>query len=90
MNLDHLSTEQLALIAGVDLLGRPRTTPEAAHVLGLKPNTVEIMRSHGGGPPYMQAVPRGRVTYSERDLLVWLITSRRRHTSQPHVQLAAA
>jgi hypothetical protein len=88
MNLDQLSTEQLASMAGVALLGRPRFTSEAAEMIGLKPNTLEIKRSHGGGPPYMQAAPRGRVTYSERDLLVWLLTSRRRHTSQPHAQLA--
>lgn len=77
-------------MAGVSLLGRPRSNAEAADLLGLKPNTLEIKRIHGGGPPYMQSVPRGRVTYAERDLLVWLISSRRRHTSQPHAQLVTA
>lgn len=89
MQLDHLSNEQLAAIAGVKLLGRPRSTAEAGALLGLKPNTLEIKRVHGGGPPFIQAVKRGRVTYSERDLLVWLISSRRRNTSQAHPQLEA-
>ncbi len=45
------------------------TTPEAAHFLKLKPNTLEKMRVYGGGPQYRK---HGRhVVYHIDDLTTW-------------------
>ena len=89
MDLKDTPTEELARRVGWTLRGRPLDTRECAELRRLKPNTLEIERSEGKGPPYMQAEERGRVTYSERDVLLWMLASRRRHTSQVRRDLTA-
>ncbi len=93
MDLDYLkglSTEELARLVGYTLRGRPLDTREAAALRGRKPNTLEIERSEGKGPPYMQECKNGLVRYSERDVLLWMLAGRRRHTAQPHSDPALA
>lgn len=89
MDMNAIPTEQLALLVGWKPLGRPLDTRECATLRGLKPNTLEIERSNGSGPPYMQDRKHGPVRYSERDVLLWMYASRRRHTAQPHRDLTA-
>lgn len=62
---------------------RELTTAEAAAVLGIKPNTLEIKRSAGGGPPYIKPPGCKRVTYNEHVLLAFKYAGIRRSTSQP-------
>ncbi len=89
MDLNDTPTEELARRVGWTLRGRPLDTNECAELRGLKKNTLEIERSVGKGPPYMQERLHGRVSYSERDVLLWMLASRRRHTAQPHRDLTA-
>ena len=90
VNPNDMTNDQLAQAVGWKLLNRPLNTKEAAELRGLRPNTLEIERSFGKGLHYMQDDKHSRVTYSERDVLLWKYASRRRHTAQPHPQLAAA
>jgi hypothetical protein len=90
MDLNDLPTAELARRAGWELRGYPLNTKDAALLRGLRPNTLEIERSAGKGPPYLQEGKNGRVTYSERDVLLWVLANRRRHTGQPHNNPAAA
>jgi predicted DNA-binding transcriptional regulator AlpA len=56
------------------------TNCEAAELLGLKPNTLEIWRWKGCGPTYRKV---GRlVRYAESDVLAWLDHHARQNTSQ--------
>ena len=46
------------------------TNSQAAAILGLKPNTLEIWRVHGKGPAFRKI---GRcVRYAEADVLAWI------------------
>jgi len=93
MDLDHLkslSTQELANLAGYTLRNRPLNTVEAAEMRGLKRNTLEIERHEGNGPPYLQEYKHGAVRYVERDLLLWVLAGRRRHTGQRHDHNARA
>lgn len=87
-DLNTLPIEELARRVGWTLRGRPLDTNEAALMRGFKKNTLEIERSEGKGPPYMQERKNGAVRYSERDLLLWMLSKRRRHTAQPHQEPA--
>jgi hypothetical protein len=58
------------------------TTPEAAHLLGLSPRTLESLRLRGGGPAFI-AVTAKAVRYRRRDLEDWILTRRRTSTSGP-------
>jgi excisionase family DNA binding protein len=56
------------------------TSQEAAKLLGLKPNTLEIWRWRGCGPSYRKV---GRlVRYAEADVFDWLDGQKRQNTSQ--------
>lgn len=54
---------------------------EAAHILGLSPRTLEHFRISGGGPRYV-AIGRRCVRYRRSDLIVWIDSRCRRHTSE--------
>jgi predicted DNA-binding transcriptional regulator AlpA len=56
------------------------TTPQAAHFLGLKPNTLEKFRIVGGGPIFFKLTPRC-VRYRTSDLLEWVESKARTSTS---------
>lgn len=58
------------------------TTPDAAHLLGLSPRTLESLRLRGGGPAFI-AVTAKAVRYRRRDLEDWILTRRRTSTSDP-------
>lgn len=58
------------------------TTPEAAHLLGLSPRTLESLRLRGGGPVFI-AVTAKAVRYRRRDLEDLILTRRRTSTSDP-------
>lgn len=53
---------------------------EAAHILGLSPRTLEHFRISGGGPHYV-SIGRRCVRYRRDDLISWIESRRRRHTS---------
>ncbi|MEQ1902290.1 MAG: helix-turn-helix domain-containing protein [Devosia sp.] len=59
---------------------RPKLrTPAAADYTGLAESTLEKLRVHGGGSPYMRV---GRVVvYDPDDLDAWLESHKRRSTS---------
>lgn len=90
MDLNNTPTEELARAVGWTLRGRPLNTNETAELRGLRPNTLEIERHDGKGPPFLQDKRKGRVTYSERDVLLYMLASRRRHTAQAHREAIAA
>lgn len=62
--------------------GRPLNNTEAAELLHLKPNTLELKRLAGTGPRYFQPPGSRRVLYSERDVLFWLAEGARISTSE--------
>ena len=53
---------------------------EAADLSGLSKSTLDKMRVFGGGPPYLK-IGR-RVVYDPADLDQWLVSHRRRSTSE--------
>ena len=53
---------------------------EAADFSGLSKSTLDKMRVFGGGPPYLK-IGR-RVVYDPADLDQWLVSHRRRSTSE--------
>jgi excisionase family DNA binding protein len=56
------------------------TTKQAAALIGLKPNTLEIWRLRGGGPRYIKF---GRaVRYRQSDLETYIESQTRESTSQ--------
>ncbi|WND77886.1 helix-turn-helix domain-containing protein [Thalassospiraceae bacterium LMO-SO8] len=55
--------------------------PHAAQYLRLSTSTLAKMRLRGDGPPYSKAGPR-IVLYDRADLDAWLISRRRRSTSE--------
>jgi hypothetical protein len=76
----HLTLEQLADIFGYQLKRRPLTALESAELRGLKLNTQEHERVQGRGPRYFRA--NGRIYYSERDILEWLVAGARYSTAE--------
>jgi hypothetical protein len=77
------SFEELCKFFSYSPKNRLLMTPEAAEVLGIKPNTLEIKRSAGNGPKYIRPAGTKRVVYRESDLLLYLYSGHRRSTSQP-------
>ncbi|GAB5377754.1 MAG: helix-turn-helix domain-containing protein [Acuticoccus sp.] len=66
-------------MTGDDTNGPYLTTPEAARLLRLKPNTLEKMRVYGGGPTYRK---HGRhVRYHIDDLTAWSELRKKNSTS---------
>ena len=57
------------------------TTKEAAAYLRISTYSLEIARHQGGGPAYLQPIPRGRVVYRRDDLDAWLESGRKASTS---------
>lgn len=56
------------------------TTPQAAEILGLRPNTLELWRVAGKGPVYRKI---GRaVRYVESEVLEWLDSAQHRNTGE--------
>jgi predicted DNA-binding transcriptional regulator AlpA len=53
---------------------------EAADLSGLSKSTLDKMRVFGGGPPYLK-IGR-RVVYDPADLDQWLVSHRRKSTSE--------
>ena len=56
-------------------------TPEAAQYVGLRPATLETMRTRGGGPAFVKL--GRRVVYRREDLDAWLRARVRKSTSDP-------
>ena len=57
------------------------TTPQAAALMGLRPNTLEIWRVSGKGPAYRKLAGRA-VRYVEAEVVDWLAACRHRNTSE--------
>lgn len=55
-------------------------TPATAEFVGMRPNTLEIWRTKGEGPPYRKV---GRaVRYVEAEVIAWLDAQTHTNTSQ--------
>lgn len=57
------------------------TTPQAAALMGLRPNTLEIWRASGKGPVYRKLAGRA-VRYVEAEILQWIADQTCSSTSQ--------
>lgn len=67
-------------LPSLDPAAKLMMTDQAAEVIGLKPSTLEKLRSVGGGPAYHKL---GRsVRYAQADLQAWVHARRRVHTGQ--------
>lgn len=87
MNTEEMTVEQLAELFGYELKRKPLDRKQAAELLGLSVDTLEGYDYRGVGPQSFSPPGTRRVWYSERDLLAWLASGRRRSTSE---QSAAA
>jgi hypothetical protein len=60
------------------------TNEEAARLLGLKPNTLEIWRINGKGPAYLKLgdARQAPIRYQRSVLLAWAATRVRKSTSE--------
>jgi hypothetical protein len=76
--------EQLATLFGYTLKNRRLTNAEAAELMGIAPNTLEVKRCHGTGPRYVRMPNSRRVTYTERDVLEFMASGLRTSTSEPN------
>jgi len=83
MNTDKMSFAELCEFFSYTPKNRLLTTEEAAEVLGLRPNTLEIKRTYGNGPAFIKPPGCKFVSYNERDLLEYRYAGRRKSTSQP-------
>jgi hypothetical protein len=72
--------EQMAAVFGYELKGRAISADEAAALRCIKKNTQEHERTNGTGPRYFRQ--GGKVVYSERDVLEWMIAGARRSTAE--------
>lgn len=61
--MSDTNLEQLAELFGYTLKDRRLTNAEAAELLGIRPNTLEVKRGHGTGPRYVRMPNSRRVTY---------------------------
>ncbi len=75
---------QLATLFGYTLKNRRLSNAEAAELMGIAPNTLEVKRSHGTGPRYIRMPNSRRVSYTERDVLEFLAAGLRTSTSEPN------
>lgn len=66
------------------------TNAETAKLLGYKPNTLEIKRCQGKGPPFIKLgdTPQAPVRYRRADVMAWLEERKFQSTSaySPHGQ----
>jgi len=85
-----MTLEQLAELFGYELTRKPLRRKQAAALLDLSVDTLEGYTSRGVGPRSYRPPGTRRVWYSERDLLLWLASGRRRSTSDQSGELAAA
>lgn len=90
MTPDEMTFEQLCEQFNYTPTGRPQSRKKAAYLLGLSVDTLEGYAHRGVGPYFYSPPGTRRVWYSERDLLFWLASGRRRSTSDQPGELAAA
>jgi len=61
--------------------------PEAAKILGIRPQTLRIWRMTGRGPKYIRYGGRtGRIVYRVSDLEAWLDAQTHQNTSEETVK----
>ena len=83
MNFDKMPFAELCDMLGYTPKGRPLSTPEAAEVLQVRPDTLVQNRSKGAaGPRYFRPAGSRKVLYSERDLLIYIASGARMNTSE--------
>lgn len=83
MKTDEMTFEQMCALLGYTPRHRKLTTAEAAEILGVEQNTLEIRRIHGNGPPYIKPPGSKFVFYLERDVVEYFFSGRRKSTSEP-------
>ena len=57
------------------------STKDASRYLDVSYQYLEVLRCHGGGPPYL-TLGRRMVRYLQSDLDAWAMSQRKTHTSQ--------
>lgn len=82
MKTEEMTLEQLAALFDYTPKNRRLTNDEAAELLGIQPNTLEVKRVHGTGPRYFRLPNSRRVFYVERDVLAFMATGMRISTSE--------
>lgn len=82
MNTSSLTFEQLCELFGYTPKNRRLTNAEAAELLGIAPNTLEVKRVHGTGPRYFRLPNSRRIFYVERDVLEFMASGMRMSTSE--------
>jgi hypothetical protein len=82
--MSDTNLEQLASLFGYTLKNRRLTNAEAAELMGIAPNTLEVKRCYGTGPRYIRMPNSRRVSYTERDVLEFMATGLRTSTSEPN------
>lgn len=90
MKTDEISFAQLCELFAYTPKNRLLTTAEAAAVLGLRPNTLEISRTHGRGPRFVKPEGSKFVRYTERDLLDYLYAGRFNSTAERSARATAS
>lgn len=83
MNPADMTLEQLAALFGYTPRHRRLKNEEAAELLGIQPNTLEVKRVHGTGPRYYRLPNSRRVFYVEKDVLEFMASGARMSTSAP-------
>lgn len=84
MTASNLHFKQLCELFDYTPKNRRLTNAEAAELLGIKPNTLEVKRVHGTGPRFVRIPNSRRVTYVERDVLEFMAAGMRISTSEPN------
>jgi len=83
MTIDEMTFEQKCALLGYTPKNRRLTNAEAAEVLGIKPNTLEVKRHYGIGPEFVKPPKSKKVYYLEQVLVDYMLSGRRTSTSQP-------
>lgn len=82
MNPADMTFEQLCELFGYTPKNRRLSNDEAAELLGIQPNTLEVKRVHGTGPRYYRLPNSRRIFYVERDVLEFMASGARISTSE--------
>ncbi len=82
MATDDLTFEQLCELFNYTPKNRFLDTKELADILGMHPSTADHLRLRGGGPRYFKPAGTRRVFYSEKDVLLWMLSGARQSTCE--------
>jgi hypothetical protein len=85
MNPADMTLEELASLQGYILKNRRLTSAEAAALMGIRPNTLEVKRVQKTGPRFFRPENSRRIYYVERDVLEFLARGSFHHSTSEYV-----